>query len=177
MFVEEYLSLDEVLAWEKQLSKPDDFKRVRALALAIKGWTASQIAEALDKRVRTIQLWIQKYNDHGCDALLNGSRDLSAKRYLKTELELKFKARVLAGPTEKDGVGRFTAKDLAVILREEFDADYHYKAVYGVLKRLGLSWITGRKYNERKRKAEYDKFLEEAPFLSKNSQRKRASKE
>ena len=87
MFVAGHITLEEVLRWEKTLSKPSDFRRVRALALALKAWIGKDIGEALDVELRTVHTGIQKYNEDGCAALLNQSTDHSAKRYLRPELE------------------------------------------------------------------------------------------
>lgn len=168
MKVEDHASLEELRAWERAQTKPAASRRFRAVILAKKGETAKSIAKFLEIADRTVQTWVQNYNLYGPEALETSSRDKSHSRNLKPELEQAFKARVLAGPTPEDGVGRFTGKDLQRILAEEFDAHYNYRAVYAVLKRLDLRWMTGRKFNEKKRQEEYDKFLEEAPLFSKN---------
>lgn len=165
MRVEDHASLEELRAYEKAQTKPAISRRFRAIILAKKGETANSIAKFLEVRLRTVQAWVRNYNLYGPDILAKNTRDKSQSRTLKPDLERAFKARVLAGPTSEDGIGRFTGKDLQRILAEEFDAQYNYRAVYAVLKRLGLSWITGRKYNEKKRQEEYDKFLKEAPLF------------
>lgn len=40
--------------------------------------------------------------------------------------------------------GRLTGEDIVLLAKEHYGVDYHSDAIYHVLKRLGMSWITGR---------------------------------
>ncbi|MFW1859012.1 helix-turn-helix domain-containing protein [Acinetobacter defluvii] len=39
--------------------------------------------------------------------------------------------------------GRLVGENIVLLAKEHFGVDYHTDAIYAVLKRLGMSWITG----------------------------------
>lgn len=93
--------------------------RYRAVALALQGYTTSQIRHMLARSKNFVQRWNYAYRDGGIDALLpklNPGRPVK----LSPEHEQVFKQRMLAGPMEGDSVCTLRAKDAFTILRQEF---------------------------------------------------------
>lgn len=53
-------------------------------------------------------------------------------------------------------------EDIVLLAKEHFDVDYHPDAIYAVLKRLGMSWITGRSQHPKadtEKQADFKKTL------------------
>ncbi len=45
---------------------------------------------------------------------------------------------------EQRGGGRLTAKDIAEIAKNDFNAHYTHKGIYRLLHNIGMSWISSR---------------------------------
>jgi len=78
-----------------------------------------------------------------------------------------FKERVLAGPTEADGVCTLRGRDFQRILEQEFGKAMCLSAVYRLLHRLNLSCLKPRPQHRKSDPQAQAKWLEHAPFLSK----------
>ena len=112
--------------------------RYRAVVLALEGHSAPQIARTLARSRRFVQLWVYAYRDHGLEAIVPKQQSGCPSK-LPTAQEPSFKQRLLAGPTEADGVCTLRAKDIRRILQQEFGAEYSLPGVYDLLHRLGFS--------------------------------------
>jgi transposase len=144
----------------------DQRDRYRMALLAIGGWEAQEIAGALGSNRRTVQAWAYRYRDGGIDALIPRKAP-GHKTLLPPERQAEFRARIIAGPRDGDGVCTLRAKDARRILREEFGVAYELKSVYDLLHRLGLSCLKPRPRHERSDPEAMRKFKEQsAPFLS-----------
>ena len=140
--------------------------RYRMALLAVRGWQAEEIAEALCSSRRTVQDWVYRYRDRGLDALVPGKAP-GQPSLLPRERYQEFKDRIAAGPREGDGVCTLRARDAQRILREEFGVAYELKSVYDLLHRVGLSCLKPRPRHEKSDPAAMKKFKEEtAPLLS-----------
>lgn len=155
--------LEERVESERNAKQRD---RYRIALLALRGWEAREIAEALSCSRRTAQGWAYRYRDGGIGALTpiksRGHRPL-----LAPERNAEFVARITAGPREGDGVCALRARDARRILLEEFGVAYKLQSVYDLMHRLGLSCLKPRPRHEKSDPEAMRKFREEAaPFLS-----------
>ncbi|MBM4109569.1 MAG: helix-turn-helix domain-containing protein [Phycisphaerae bacterium] len=155
--------LEARVAAERDAKQRD---RYRMALLAIKGREAEEIAEVLGSNRRTVQAWAYRYRDGGIDALI-ARKAPGHKPLLPPGQHEAFKARMVQGPCEGDGVCALRAKDAQRILREEFGVSYRLKGVYDLLHRLGLSCLKPRPRHERSDPEAMRKFRQEsAPLLS-----------
>lgn len=155
--------LEELVAAEGHAKQRD---RYRMALLALKGWEAVEIADALSSNRRTVQAWVYRYRDQGIDAL-RPRKSPGPAPLLPPERNARFVARMIAGPREGDGVCTLRAKDARRILREEFGVAYKLQSVYDLMHRLGLSCLKPRPRHEKSDPEAMRKFREEsAPFLS-----------
>lgn len=140
--------------------------RYRIALLALKGWEAVEIAEALSSGRRVVQVWAYRYRDRGIDGLVAVKAKGHAPR-LAPERNAEFVARMTAGPRESDGVCTLRARDAQRILLDEFGVRYELKGVYDLMHRLGLSCLKPRPRHEKSDPAAMKTFKDEtAPLLS-----------
>jgi transposase len=140
--------------------------RYRMALLALKGWEAVEIAEALSSNRRTVQAWAYRYRDGGIEGLVAVKSKGHAPR-LAPQRNAEFVARMTSGPREPDGVCTLRARDAQRILLDEFGVRYELKSVYDLMHRLGLSCLKPRPRHEKNDPAAMKVFKEEtAPLLS-----------
>lgn len=115
--------------------------RLQVIILALQGHTAPQIAQALSVSRRSLQEWVQRYNQHG----LEGLRDRRGgnHRHLTADQEKALCAyldRTAADP--RDGVRR--GEDLRQWIHQHFHVLYSLNGIYDLLHRLGYSCLMPR---------------------------------
>lgn len=133
--------------------------RYRAVLLALEGYGAPEIARTLGRSRRFVQLWGYVYRDHGLDAIAP-KRQPGCPSKLPAAQEQSFKERLLAGPTEADGVCTLRAKDIRRILQEEFAVQYSLAGVYDLLHRLGFSCLAPRPRHRKNDPAAMQQWVE-----------------
>jgi transposase len=139
--------------------------RYRAVLLALEGHSAPQIAQTLARSRRFVQLWAYAYRDHGLEAI-GPKRQSGCPSKLPAAQEPSFKQRLLAGPTETDGVCTLRAKDVRRILQQEFGVEYSLAGVYDLLHRLRFSCLAPRPRHRKNDPAQMQQWVEQAPLLS-----------
>lgn len=140
--------------------------RLRAVQLAIEGESTPTIMRMLGRSRGFVQRWCYVYRDHGLDAVTPTSPP-GRPPQLSSEQQVAFKRRVLAGPTEADGVCTLRGRDFIRILEEEFGVRYELSGVYDLLHRLGLSVLSPRPQHRKADPQAMAQWIEHAPFLSK----------
>jgi len=139
--------------------------RYRAVVLALEGRSAPEIAQTLARSRRFVQLWVYAYRDRGLDAIVP-KRQSGCPSKLPVAQQQSFKDRLLAGPTEADGVCTLRAKDIRRILQNEFGVQYSLAGVYDLLHRLGFSCLAPRPRHRKNDPAAMQQWVEQAPLLS-----------
>lgn len=138
--------------------------RLRAIALALDGEKAEQIVRQLDRSRAFVQRWVYTYRDHGLDAVRAGKARGATPRLTAEQTEA-FRQRVLAGPTDADGVCTLRGLDFQRVLREEFGVEYALSGVYKLLHRLGFSCLSPRPKHRKTDLEAQERFKESAPLL------------
>ena len=117
--------------------------RLKCLALAIDGWTATKISLKLDVTRQSVFRWVSWYNDAGEDGLWDKKRVAREKRLSKAQAD-DLKKIIIAGPSKESGLSRFRGIDIVEILREKYQIEYSLSSVYRMLEEMGLSHIKPR---------------------------------
>lgn len=117
--------------------------RILAMRLVVLGRSASQAARDLGQTPSRVCKWIHRFNAEGLDGLRDRKRAARRPR-LKPQHVAAFKARVLAGARNGDGVHILHGRDLQRILHEEFEANCSLSGTYFILHRIGLSSLMPR---------------------------------
>lgn len=150
MRVREHVSLAELEQREREETDAWRAKRLRIIILALRGFTAPAIALSLGLSRRICQRWVRRFNEQGL-AGLNDQRGRVAGSCLSAEQEAQMQQRVEAGPLPEDQVCALRGVDVQRILETEFGVLRSLSTVYGLLQRLGFSWLRPR---PRHRKAD-----------------------
>ena len=147
MLVADHHSLAQLQVLADAVPQKRSWKRVQAVLLAKKGWTASHIAQCLGCSLRAVKNWVAQYNRGGVEALREHPRP-GRPRALAPEHYHRLKERLDAPPRPEDGVCALRAADVRRILEREFGALMGRQAVYDLLHRLGYSDLMPRPHHE-----------------------------
>jgi transposase len=149
----------------RQTANAKQRDRYRAVELAITGEQTAAIQRMLGRSRGFVQRWCYVYRDHGLEAVKAKSppgRPIT----LPADQHEAFRRRVLAGPTEADGVCTLRGRDFIRILDEEFGVSYRLSGVYDLLHRLGLSVLDPRPQHRKSDPEVMEAWEKSAPFLS-----------
>jgi len=165
--------LKQLAAIQKNVKQRD---RYRAVAMALEGHTINHIMYVLSRSKNFVQRWTYFYRDGGIDAIVPIPQKGRPTILPATEEQI-FKQRILAGPTSEDnGICTLRGKDAMRILQNEFGVKYTLNAVYALMHRLGLSCLTPRPRHRHNDPAAMEQWLDNAPFLSRESKKKTRTK-
>lgn len=131
--------------------------RLRAVALAKDGRTTPQIVEALKVPRRSVQRWVQRYNERDV-AGLRHRKGAGAKPRLPTDQHERLRARLDAGPTTDDGTCAWSGAAVARVLEEEFGVVRTLDGAYELLHRTDYSWLCPRPRHPKSDAAAQDAF-------------------
>lgn len=143
MHVHDHLPLDELRRLADTITRKRIWIRYRAVVLALQGYTAARIAQALGCTPRAVQAWIARYNRGGPDALDERPHTGRPPR-LGESMWPRFQQRLEAGPQPHDRVCTFRGRDLQYILEHEFGVLMSLQGVYDLLHRHGFSSLMPR---------------------------------
>lgn len=129
-----------------KLSKTEGGARERRRYLAFahiqEGKTFVAAAKAVRVRLRSLMRWVAWFKAEGLEGLKDRA-GRGAKTCLDLEEEQAFKQDVLE--LQKDRVGgRVKGKDVLRLMKKKYGLHPSLATVYNTLKRVSLSWITGR---------------------------------
>lgn len=130
----------------------DNRECIRFLGLAFlqQKRSVKDTAQAFNVSSYAIHEWVHRYKCGGLSARKDqGGR--GRKKCLLAEEETAFKEAVLQAQQQKTG-GSITGKDVEQLLEEQFHVKCQKTAVYGLLHRVGLSWISGRSRHKKQDK-------------------------
>jgi transposase len=132
---------------------------VRLLAMyhLQRGRSLEVVSKLLCKTIKTIRLWIQRYEAGKIEGLLSIKEGRGRKCKLACNQEEKIKSFLNSQTTRTEG-GRLTGTEIQAILKKEYGACYSLAGVYVLLEKWGFSWITSRSVHPKADKALQDSF-------------------
>ena len=129
-----------------QLSKTEGNARARIRLLMLhqlsQGHPIATVAENFGYNPRSVYTIRRKYWLHGITSVYDSAG--RGRKSLLAEQDIEpFKQAIVEAQQQRGG-GRLTAKDIAQIAKEQFNANYTPKAIYPLMKRIGMSWVSAR---------------------------------
>jgi transposase len=114
-------------------------RRLHAVLLSHQQHTSGEIARLLEAPRSRVSLWLQQYETHGWEALLEGHRSGRPKALHATQLS-RLDDIIDSGPVAYGfSSGVWTSPMIARVIAEEFAVSYHAGHVRKVLKAMGFS--------------------------------------
>jgi transposase len=151
-----------------KLSKTAKNSRARIRCLAVhhflEGRKVSDICRMLKRGRQAIYNWLERLAKGGVERLLTDEEGAGMKRRLNVSLE-EFQKAVLQLQEERSG-GRIRARDIQAMIRQRWGVDYVLDAVYRVLKRYKMSWVTGRSRHPKADPEAQEAYKKTLPLLS-----------
>jgi transposase len=148
MNVKSHHTSNQLLKMYKTESNPRLARRIHGVYLANKGHTCPEIMKISGASRRTIQQWVQKYNNGGIEELKDKPRPGKPTK-LPRQMERKFCHRIAAGPSKQDGVSVLNGPAIRRLLEREFGVVYSLWGVYDLLHRLRFSCLCPRPQHEK----------------------------
>lgn len=101
-----------------------------------------EAAAAVGRNPEWLRSWVLRYDKGGYDNLFDRPRP-GQQKYLTNEQDEELVADILKMQDERNG-GRITGKDISKHIQIKYDVTYKGTAIYDLLERLGLSWVSSR---------------------------------
>jgi transposase len=136
-----------------QRAKQEDCATIRARLLGIAAVLEKKprgyAAKLAGITINNIRTWIQRFNTHGFDGLINKKQPGQEQKW-KKEIEQYLKDKVLTGASfEKDERVVFRLQDFQNDLEEKFGLRFGLSTIWYKLKELNLSWLSARQLHPK----------------------------
>lgn len=144
-------------------------RRLHAVLLNHQRHSSGEIARLLAAPRSKVSLWLQQYQTHGWQALLEGHRSGRPKEMTPAQLA-RLDDMIDSGPVAYGfPSGVWTSPMIARVIAEEFEVRYHPGHVRKILKALGFSVQRPRRLLAKADPAEQDRWQRYTyPRLKKN---------
>jgi transposase len=133
--------------------------RYRVVLLALKGRTAPEIRQRVDRSRTFVQAWVYAYRDHGV-AGIAVKKQTGQPTKLPRDQEPAFLAKLAQSDRPLRG------RDMVAILEESFGVTYTIQGAYDLLHRLEYVPLKPRPVNPKKDADAEQQWRKSAPFLS-----------
>jgi transposase len=87
--------------------------------------------------------WVKNFKSGGIEGLLSIKSGRGRKAKIGTELKNQFCQKVTDLQDQRSG-GRIIAKDIVAMAEKAFGKSYSISGMYSLLKRMNMSWVSGR---------------------------------
>lgn len=135
-------TVNKIITLRKEALHDNQYRvaaRLHAIMLSIEKHTSGDIANLLKVNRTVVPVWINNWNDHGVDGLLEGHR--SGRRCnLNPVDKIRLGDIIESGPVAYGlNTGVWTSKIVTHIITEEFGIEFHPGHVRKLLKEIGFS--------------------------------------
>ena len=136
-----------------QRAKQEDSATIRArllgIAAVLERKPRGYAAKLAGITINNIRTWIQRFNTHGFDGLINKKQPGQAPKW-NSEIEQYLKDKILTGASfEKDKRVVFRLQDFQNDLEEKFGLRFGLSTIWYKLKELNLSWLSARQQHPK----------------------------
>ena len=114
--------------------------RLRAVDLAEQGWSPDEIADVLDRSLRSVQRWLKAAREEGVDAL-RGKPHAGAAPKLTADQREDLRQRLLEGALAAGfDTDLWTCPRVWQLIQDVYGVTYHVCYLSDLLRDLGFSW-------------------------------------
>lgn len=143
--------------------------RLRAVLLAMKGRTHTEIAGDLCVSPRSVQEWVRRYNQEGLAALPDKSRPGQPKK-LTSQEEAQVTKWLETGPDlGRDKTVGWRGSIVNEKINAHFGKKFSLSGAYALMHRLGFEPLRPRPIHRHADPAKQEEFKKSAPLLSGHS--------
>ena len=91
---------------------------------------------------------MKMYNEGGIDKVLSIREARGRKDRIEASKKEEFNQFVIQLQKDRSG-GRIIGEDIVNMIKEKYKESYSVSGVYKLLKRMGMSWVSGRSVHTR----------------------------
>lgn len=126
----------------KKESNPIIRERLLAFSHLIEVKVRKKAAAMVGRNPEWIRTWLLRYDKDGYQGLFNKVQP-GAKSKLTKEQEEQLVVDILGLQDSRNG-GRVTGEDIRELIKKNYKVEYKGTAIYDVLERIGMSWVSSR---------------------------------
>ena len=138
--------------------EPNARSRIRLLALAnlSQGKTPAEVAVAFDLHPITVRSLLTRFHKDGLSVIYD--REGRGRNTKLPESQHESAKQAILKAQADLGGGRLTALHIQALLKEHYAVEYTHNSIYGILRRLGLSWISARSSHPKRNQQVQDEY-------------------
>jgi transposase len=164
MHVERHHTVEELEAAARREKRARVSHRIRAVILALQGYTAPEIAGLLGSARRAVQQWIKWYNDEGLVGLPDARHPGQPKK-LSPRQEQDLGAWLDAGPPKDGPVCTYRGPEVHEHIGSFFGVPLSLSTAYRTLHRLGYEPLRPRPIHRKADPKAQEEFKKSAPLF------------
>ena len=153
-FIDKYSHVNFLSMAKKETSKHIS-ERLLALHHLMRTKSRKEAAEIVGRNSEWMRMWVLRYHNGGYQNLVDKPRSGQPK-FLTDKQEQQLVVDILKLQDDRNG-GRITGKEINGHIKKKYNVEYKGTAIYDLLERLGLSWVSSRskhpKSDENKKKS------------------------
>ena len=139
-------------------TEPNPRSRTRLLVLAqlAQGRTPAEVAVSFDLHPITVRSLLTRFHQDGL-SVIHDREGRGRHTKLPESQHESAKQAILKAQADLGG-GRLTALHIQALLKKDYAVEYTHNSVYGLLHRLGLSWISARSSHPKRNQHVQDEY-------------------
>ena len=139
----EDFKLFQLLKYNKKNRSMKFIVRCLACHYIQQGKSYKEISKIIKYSRQTIGEWYKMYNEGGIDKMLSIRKGSGRKARIKNDKKAEFNQFVIQLQESRNG-GRIIGEDIVSMIEEKYNESYSVSGVYKLLKRMDMSWVSGR---------------------------------
>ncbi len=140
-FIKKYSHVN-FLSMAKKTTSKRLHERLLALHHLISTESRKETAKLMGRNSEWVRSWVLRYHNGGEENLKDTPRSGQPK-LLTDEQEKQLVVDILELQDDRNG-GRITGKEINEFIKKEYKVEYKGNAIYDLLERIGLSWVSSR---------------------------------
>lgn len=138
--------------------KDGDIKiRYLAFSKLQEGASVKKVAETMVVSRQSVSTWLGWLREEGIERISQRKNGQGRKPSLSAIQKEDLKQKIIEKQKERKG-GRLIGSDVAKMIFETYNIEYHPNYVYEILDEIGLSWVSSRSCHPKQNKPAQEAF-------------------